>query len=500
MKRCGERGAGAAGAPSEDLAPTARITGSARATGSALLAITVTAGMDRGRQLRLRPGVVRVGKSPQCDLVLTDPAVSKLHLELSITGSSIDVHDAGSKNGCFYRGARFTSLQVRPGAVIRIGHTDLLVTEMSSGEAPALDRLGRLHGRSRAMRRMYLQLQRFGAAAIPLLITGETGTGKELAAEAAHAGSARRKGPLLVCDLAALSPSLIESELFGHARGAFTGADRDRPGAFELAHGGSIFLDEIGELELSLQPRLLRVLDTGQVKRVGDNRYRNVDVRIIAATHRDLAAAVAAGTFREDLYYRLAAATVTVPPLRERLEDLPLLVEKMLEDLSASAGRRFELDPAALGQLSAYDWPGNVRQLRNVLERAAATSDGDRLTSLSLPVPAAVWASGPPGAGAAAGETDHADHAADSADETLDLEVDTDTNLAIDLDVSFKVAKQRLVGEWEHDYLVALLQQCAGNVSLAARKVQMDRVHFHRLLRKHDLVRRLPGERGGAEK
>jgi two-component system, NtrC family, nitrogen regulation response regulator GlnG len=457
VKSNGDERRSAGGGLFHDIVPTARIEGPPRKVISALLAITVTSGPDRGRQLPLRPGVLQVGKSLDCDLVLTDPAVSKNHLQISMEGQSIEVRDSGSKNGCFYRGARFTSLQVRPGAVIRIGHTEILLTEISKSDSSDLERLGRLHGRSRAMRQLYLRLQRFGAADIPLLITGETGTGKELAAEAVHLVSPRREGPLIVCDLAAISPSLIESELFGHARGSFTGADRDRPGAFELANGGTIFLDEIGELDAALQPRLLRVLDTGQVKRVGESRYRNVDVRIVAATHRDLTAAVAAGTFREDLYYRLAAAAVTVPPLRARLDDLPLLVDLILAELSIRYQRQLELDPQALGQLSAYDWPGNVRQLRNALERAAVTSDGNRVMSIALPAPAA--APQPPS----------------EAPKTVDLEI------------SFKDAKQRLIGDWEHDYLVALLNLCGGNVSLAARKVQLDRVHFHRLLRKHEL-------------
>jgi two-component system, NtrC family, nitrogen regulation response regulator GlnG len=445
------------GAYSEDVVPTARLAGPHRAKNAELLAAAVTSGPDRGRQLILRPGILRVGKSPECDLVLTDPAVSKRHLEIVVEGPSIELRDSGSKNGSFYRGARFTSLQVRPGAVIRIGHTDLLLTGISKGEGADLEGLGRLRGRSSAMRRMYLRLQKFGAADLPLLITGETGTGKELAAEAAHLVSPRQRAPFIVCDLAAISPSLIESELFGHVRGAFTGADRDRPGAFELASGGTIFLDEIGELDAALQPRLLRVLDTGQVKRVGDNRYRNVDVRVIAATHRDLTTAVAAGSFREDLYYRLAAATVTVPPLRARLDDLPVLVDFILAELSIRFQRQLVLDPQALGELSAYDWPGNVRQLRNVLERAVITADGDCVTSVALPSPASV---------------------------SLPA---SETPKALDLDISFKLAKQRLIGEWEHDYLVALLQRCGGNVSQAARRVQLDRVHFHRLLRKHEL-------------
>ncbi len=454
------------GMRSDDLVPTARLAGQWRATGGETLALTVTSGPDRGKRLPLRPGVSRVGKAPDCQLVLIDSTVSKHHLEISFEGALIELRDSGSKNGSFYRGARFTSLLVAPGAVIRLGRTELVLAELSREETVDLEQLGRLHGHSRAMRRLYLQLQRFGATAIPLLITGETGSGKELAAEAAHLASPRRDGPLVVCDLAAISPSLIESELFGHVRGAFTGADHDRPGAFELARGGTIFLDEIGELDLALQPRLLRVLDTGQVKRVGDSRYRNVDVRVIAATHRDLTAAVAARQFREDLYYRLAAATVTVPPLRERLDDLPLLAERILAELARRGGRRLDLAPQALAQLSAHDWPGNVRQLRNVLEGAVIAAEGSCVTRVSLPAPAAPPRPPPPPPPAAPPLT-----------------------AELDLEVSFKRAKQRLVDGWERDYFIALLRRCAGNVTLAARLAHLDRVHFHRLLRKHELSR-----------
>jgi two-component system, NtrC family, nitrogen regulation response regulator GlnG len=450
----------------DDGPPTAELGRSALAVQDHLVLVVVS-GPDRARRLTLTSDTRRVGKSYRCDLVLTDPSVSGLHLEITITAGAIDLYDPGSKNGSFYRGARFTALTVPPGAVIRIGQTELLVAAVSMTGGPELERierLGRLYGRSRAMAKVFGQVQRFGRATLPMLITGESGTGKELAAEAAHAASTVRTGPFVVFDVAAVSPTLIESELFGHVRGAFTGAERDRPGAFELAHRGTIFLDEIGELDLALQPRLLRVLDTGHVKRVGDDRYRSVDVRVVTATNRDLAAEVAAGRFREDLYHRFAAAVVRIPPLRERLEDLPLLVEVILAELSARLGRHLVMPPAGLDVLASYDWPGNVRQLRNVLERAAAIADSDDLTRVALPI----------------------DLAAVTATGTLPgIAVPRDR--VVDLDSSFKLAKQRLVTQWEYDYLKALLESCGGNVSLAARKAGIDRVHFHRLVRKHQL-------------
>ncbi|MEZ5979391.1 MAG: sigma-54 dependent transcriptional regulator [Planctomycetota bacterium] len=234
-----------------------------------------------------------------------------------------------------------------------------------------------LVGESSAFRAMLDLVDRVADADVPVLVRGETGTGKEGVARRIHERSARRKKPFVAIDCGAIPATLIESELFGHVRGAFTGADRDRPGHIVSADGGTLLLDEIGELPLALQPKLLRVLQEGEVRPVGGNRTRKVDVRVVAATNRDLAAEQAAGRFRQDLYFRLAVVEVVVPPLRDRLADLPLLAEHLAARIARDMGRETpEVTPSALSRLAGHDWPGNVRELDNVLRRAMALSDG----------------------------------------------------------------------------------------------------------------------------
>jgi DNA-binding NtrC family response regulator len=286
-----------------------------------------------------------------------------------------------------------------------------------------------------------------------VLIQGETGTGKELCAEALHNESRRAKGPFVIVDLAGIAPSLIESELFGHVKGAFTGAQADRAGAFERATGGTVFLDEVGELPLELQPRLLRVLERRQVKRVGANDYRTVDVRVVAATHVDLEGAIKEGKFRRDLFHRLAVLRVTLPPLRERPEDIPLLVDTVLERMGKPPSALSDQTRALLTQ---YPWPGNVRELRNVVDQVVNLGDE------ALPEMPSVPGGAPrSGSGSDAGGPE--------------------------LDLPFKEAKERLIEGFERDYLVGLLARCEGNISRASREAGIDRVYLRKLLRKHGL-------------
>ena len=297
------------------------------------LRIAVISGPDRGAELLLVRGTYLVGKAPGCALVLRDPAVSRQHLELAVVEGGLRVRDLGSRNGSLFGGARFSEITVGSGAVIQLGRTELRV--LPEGVRDALppstrDHFGGLLGRSLAMRELFAVLERVAPSDVAVLIEGETGTGKELCAEAIHAASRRAGKPFIVCDLAGVARSLVESELFGHVRGAFTGADRDREGAFVQADAGTIFIDEIGELDLELQPRLLRALERRQVKPVGGSAYRTVDVRVVAATNRDLQSEVRAGRFREDLYHRLAVVRVRLPSLRERKEDIPLLAQHFL--------------------------------------------------------------------------------------------------------------------------------------------------------------------------
>jgi transcriptional regulator with PAS, ATPase and Fis domain len=283
------------------------------------------------------------------------------------------------------------------------------------------------------MRAVFALLERAAASQATLLVEGETGTGKEAAAESVHKTGARRDQPFVVVDCSALPPHLLESELFGHEKGAFTGAQARRQGAFELASGGTVFLDEVGELAPDLQPKLLRVLERQEVKRVGSDRYTKVDVRIVAATHRNLRSDVNTKKFRSDLYYRLAVLVVTLPPLRERVEDLPLLVEELLERLEVDPAAAARLrTPAFTAELAAHRWPGNVRELRNYLERSLALPDR--------------------------GETAHPPR-------------------------SYKQAREA----WERAYVEELLRAAAGNVAAAARQAGLDRAAFYRLLWRHGM-------------
>ena len=421
----------------------------------ARLVLVVTSGPDRGARLPLAPGRFVVGSSPLCDLRLRDSTVSRRHLELSVEDGAVLLRDLGSKNGSTYLGARFQDLRIGAGAQVTVGATALALR----GEEGALplheaDRFEGMVGGSAAMRRVYAEVERLAPSDVPVLVTGETGTGKELVAAALHARSRRAGGALVVCDLGAIAPSLIEGELFGHVRGAFTGADRDRAGVFEEADGGTIFLDEIGELATELQPRLLRILESSTVRRLGDGRARRFDARVVAATRRELDAEMAAERFRSDLYHRVAGAVVRLPPLRERLDDLPLLVETITGDLASRGGPRLQLPEGTMAALRAYTWPGNVRQLRNVLERGAALCPaGGELAPALLGL-------------------DDEDDAAPRA-------------VAADPGVPFKRAKERLLVAWERDYVHALMARACGSPQKAAHIAGLDRAHVYRLLKKH---------------
>ena len=319
-------------------------------------------------------------------------------------------------------------------------------------------RFGNLVGRSAPMRSLFELLQRAAVSEATVLIEGETGTGKEATAETIHREGNRRNGPFVVIDCSSIPGPLLESELFGHERGAFTGAVATRQGAFQAASGGTIFLDEIGELGLELQPKILRALERKHAKPVGATQYESFDARVIAATNRSLRAEVQAQRFRSDLYYRLAVVQVKLPPLRERLTDLPLLVENMLRGLGVeeqpiAAALR---SPPFLDRLMHYRWPGNVRQLRNYVERCVALDDPNLPTNLdTMP---------PPPSGAPIDGTD-----------------------AIDISQPLKFARERCVGNFERRYLEALLRKHNNNVSAAARAAEVDRIHFYRLLWKHGL-------------
>lgn len=363
---------------------------------------------------------------------------------------------------------------LEPGVVADVGH------------GPG--RFGGLVGDSLPMRQLFQLLARVAPRTATVLIEGETGTGKEVTAQALHAHSPRQSGPFVVVDCGAIPGALLESELFGHERGAFTGALVGRVGAFEAAHGGTIFLDEIGELELELQPKILRALENRRIKRVGGQHYLPVDVRVVAATHRRLEEEVAAGRFRADLYYRLAVVRLRVPPLRERLEDLPALLEDILGRLGevdsgdAVALRRQD----TLAELQAHPWPGNVRQLRNYVERRLALGKAlpppgePAFEQVTFPVEQ-------PFAPKVVGETaEPAEEALGAASEPGPVDPGM-ARAALALDLPLRDARAVWVATMETQYLQGLLQRYNGNIAAASRAAGVNRAHFYRLLWKRGL-------------
>ena len=350
--------------------------------------VRVVRGPDLGREVELGADEVRVGTHPSNQLVLTDPTVSRFHLRLRGDEKGVRAIDLDSANGTRVAGLRVRDVYVGDGTVIELGDAAIELRALGEGgevELPADEVFGELVGRSLAMRRVFGAGRRAAASSSTVLLLGETGTGKDLLARAIHDYGPRARAPFVVFDCGAAAPTLVESALFGQMRGAFTGADADRPGVFEQAHGGTLFLDEIGELPLALQPKLLRALEAGQVLRLGATQPITVDVRVIAATHRDLRAEVDAERFRADLYYRLAVLAIELPPLRDRDGDIPILAAHFARAVLGRSGGdlawlRPHLDDV-FGQLRTQPWPGNVRELRNAVERAIALADPDALSA-----------------------------------------------------------------------------------------------------------------------
>jgi transcriptional regulator with PAS, ATPase and Fis domain len=415
------------------------------------LRLTVLEGPAKGASTEFAQDVIRVGSHFANDLVLADDSVSAHHAELAFTPAGLRVRDLGSTNGVVASGARLIEGFVEPGTTLTMGESRLRVEIAGEDRVPISRAMtfGRMLGESTAMRAVFAVLEKVAGTDKTFLIEGETGTGKDVCANAVHDESPRSKGPFVVFDCGAQAPTLIESELFGHARGAFTGATEARPGAFERASGGTLFLDEIGELALELQPKLLRVLEERAVRRLGDGRRTCVDVRLIAATNRRLRAEVEAGRFRRDLYFRLNVIRVVLPPLRQRPEDLPLLCRAILDE---EPGPERTLSPSTLAMLAGYAWPGNVRELRNVLSRAAVFS-ADAIEPWHLPEFEGFEA--PPADG---GE--------------------------IDARLPYHAAKERCLERFERGYFAALLERTGGNVSKAAEQAGIPRQTVHRILAK----------------
>ncbi|HET9627337.1 MAG TPA: sigma 54-interacting transcriptional regulator [Kofleriaceae bacterium] len=414
--------------------------------------VRVVAGPDAGRELRLEPGKTRIGTAASCGLRLSDAAVSRLHCELRVEPDGVRVVDSGSTNGTWVNGLDVGEARLAGSARIDLGKTTLAVDILGEPIEIALaprERFGPLIGTSAAMRQVFHLMATVAPTHATVLFQGETGTGKELAAQAIHEASRRAAGPFVAVNCGAIAEHLIESELFGHLRGAFTGATSNRAGLFEAADGGTLFLDEIGELPLSLQPKLLRALEEREVRPVGSNTARQVDVRVVAATNRPLARAVNDGSFREDLYYRLAVFEIVLPPLRERKDDLAFLANHFYARSTGSDGR---LPPEALAALYSRSWPGNVRELRNFVERSAILGWG-------APAIAAPAASAP----------------------TIGL----DTFASADLPL--KEARERCLGQFEALYVAQLLRRTGGNVTRAAEIAGVSRRYLHRLISERGL-------------
>ena len=421
--------------------------------------LQVIEGPDRGAERVSDGEELSIGTAQGNQLILTDRAVSRHHCVISATERGFLLRDLGSRNGTTLSGFRVEGAYLGPGALIGAGQSSLRFLPLDDAIVEPLseeERYARILGQSAAMRRLFAALPRIAASDSTVLIEGETGTGKGLLADAIHSRSQRAKGPLVVIDCSAIPPSLIEAELFGHIKGAFTGAQASRPGAFEAAAGGTVFLDELGELPLDMQPKLLRALEERVVRRVGSLDPVKLDVRVIAATNRDLRQEVNRGTFRSDLYYRLNIVRIRLPPLRERREDIPLLVAHFYEQLARSGDPR---PPAELVEaFSRQDWPGNVRELRAAVERAILMQDPELWFEATLGSEATAEN---PGAVPA---------------------VDHEEDIALG---SFRAAKERAVARWERGYVEALVRKSGGNLSRAARTAHMDRNHLRELVRRH---------------
>ena len=398
-----------------------------------------------------------IGSHERNHLVINDPTVSRFHCEIVIDGAGARVRDLGSRNGTVVDGVVVLEAFLRAGSLVRLGKTVVQFDlGMERNRLPLSEhtRFGSLSGMSAAMRATFALLERAAESDATVLLEGETGTGKSQAALSIHQSSARREGPFVVVDCGAVLGNLLESELFGHEKGSFTGATDRRLGAFEDASGGTLFLDEIGELPLDLQPKLLRALEAREIRRVGANAYRPIDVRVIAATNRDLRADVNTGRFRADLYFRVAVVTITMPPLRQRPEDIPALVEEILGSLRAPEEAVEPLrSPEVVAQLRRAAWPGNVRELRNYVERCLILR-----TIIDPGIDPGVEVGKPAGEG----------H-------------------VVDPTAPYASERERAIAEFERRYFEGLLRLHGGKVAAAAEAAGMDRRYLYRLLRRHGI-------------
>jgi transcriptional regulator with GAF, ATPase, and Fis domain len=437
--------------------------------------LVVVDGPEKGQDFDLNKTKTYVGRSSVNDITIKDNSISSTHFELRAEEEGFLLRDVGSTNGTMLGGCRIKEVYLSPNATFRAGNSTFkLLPSDEVMEIPlsADEHFQGVIGRSVAMREVFATLEKVAPSELTSLIHGETGTGKERIARAIHDASRRKSKPYVVLDCSAIPKDLMESYVFGHEKGAFTGATSQHKGAFEQANGGTLFMDEIGELDISLQPKLLRVLENREFKRVGGTSTIRSDVRVIAATNRDLREMVNEGTFREDLYFRLSVISILLPPLKDRRDDIPLLVENFI-DLVAE--RRPDMPKArltadALDMLMSYSWPGNVRELKNVIERAASLCNDNTIERSDLHLGGSILASPAPFQTAAPDPNDP-----DS------------TRIDVDLTIPYKEAKAEILDQFEYDYLERLMDEFDGNISQASKHAGLTRYHLRELLKKHDL-------------
>ncbi|MGB1012491.1 MAG: sigma 54-interacting transcriptional regulator [Nannocystaceae bacterium] len=429
--------------------------------------LRVCDGPQRGKELRVVSRKIRGGRSELNDLVVDDGSISGVHFELILEEQGVLLRDLGSTNGTWVGTVRVREAWIEPGTTFRAGRCGIEFCAAEDVEVPlsAANSFDAMLGHSPVMRELFAQLERVADTPMGVLIGGETGTGKELVARGIHARSTRSKGPFVVLDGSSLPRDLAEAAILGHRKGAFTGAFEARPGCFEEADGGTVFIDEIGELPLDLQPKLLRVLESREVQRIGETKRRPIDVRVVAATHRDLQQMISRGEFREDLYHRLADYIVELPPLRDRSGDAVVLARAFLATFDQRTGRTHQLTPEAEVFLGNHPWPGNVRELQKTIRRAAFLAEGPAIDRIDLEV------GGRPGATA---NTDTQVGPAGDIDEMMEL--------------PFKAAKV----EFERRYLGRLLTAVDNNLSEAARRLGYSRQGLRDRLKRLGIYRREP--------
>jgi len=421
--------------------------------------LTVTTGPEAPRQFTVGEAATEsrflLGQSAACKIRLSDKLVSRRHAALELASGGLRLSDLGSTNGSRVNGLKVTEALLEGGEEIQVGNTILNVQrgEECVVPLPGEVRFGKVIGASTEMRRLYALFARLAATDISVIIEGETGTGKEVLAESLHDASPRASRPFAVFDCTTVVPNLVESTLFGHERGAFTGATTSQSGLFEQADGGTLFIDEIGDLELPLQAKLLRALERSEIRPVGAAAWRRVDVRVIAATRRNLDAEVQAGRFRDDLFFRLNVARVELPPLRQRQGDIAVLARAFWRELG---GPRGGLTDDIVERLEAYDWPGNVRELRNVIAKRVALGDFATLTPTE------------------ASPTEQVPSATVEGDRGIIAAV-------LDENLPFPVARERVLEEFERRYVTRMLEQHGGHVGRAATASGIGRRYFQTL-------------------